>query len=535
MYAEIPGNEAMKVKQLVQEHHVYCFKKFLVAPSKAAYKPFPGKYMIKFTPWTSVTHVNDITPDFPLYVYNLMPFSDLPSRIGAQDYFVDVIGQIVGVSQLAQIRMPSSSSDTPKRVIALRDNRNTEMKIVLWGQRAIEFEAQLVYDNGQQTAVVGVFVGLLMKSYKSYELLTGCMEAITTGGSLKFRQWLPTDELGFDVAEQRVRICITHLPLHVWSAAVVEHILAPYCGLEHITDHTHQRIDIHTYRCTAWAQHRIPIPDSILLCIPVTKPDPGKNMKTQEYRRLCTYRLKLTTRHYIYSEDEGPEYTPVTQVPRYENTYNTNEAICFLPPELVDEQIIKELSAAVVVPGNSKQADALWKDVYYLYPGLDPRDARIDALSSDKQIIIPPNNTTGEAIQKLILSTHSKDIQGLIPWSPDTGSIESTVNNCVELMNKRIPAHLCIEKLIKLLLAQFCYIELPDRNAELLLTSESYRCIAWCNDPTTITKNLIVKVVDSVVASTMILHKDPDVTVRTASTLIDVQRTTTNINELLAL
>jgi len=82
MYAEIPGNEATKFKQLVQEHKVYCFKKFLVAPSKAAYKPFPGKYMIKFTPWTSVTPVDDITPDFPLYVYNLMPFSELPSRVG---------------------------------------------------------------------------------------------------------------------------------------------------------------------------------------------------------------------------------------------------------------------------------------------------------------------------------------------------------------------------------------------------------------------------------------------------------------------
>uniref|UniRef100_A0A8R7PL76 DUF223 domain-containing protein n=1 Tax=Triticum urartu TaxID=4572 RepID=A0A8R7PL76_TRIUA len=173
MYAEIPRNEATKFKQLVQEHEVYCFKKFLVTPSKAAYKPFPGKYMIKFTPWTSVTAVNDVSVDFPLYVYNLMPFSDLPSRVGAQDFFVDVIGQIVGVSQLAQIRMPSSSSDTPRRVIALRDNRNTEMKIVLWGQRAIEFEAQVVYDNGQETAVVGVFVGLLMKSYKNDETLSG--------------------------------------------------------------------------------------------------------------------------------------------------------------------------------------------------------------------------------------------------------------------------------------------------------------------------------------------------------------------------
>uniref|UniRef100_M0XJW7 Replication protein A subunit n=2 Tax=Hordeum vulgare subsp. vulgare TaxID=112509 RepID=M0XJW7_HORVV len=173
IYAEIPGNEATKFKQLVEEQKVYCFKKFLVVPSKASYKPFPAKYMIRFTPWTTVVHTEDIHPEFPMYVYKLMPFSELPSRVGAQDFFVDVIGQIVGVSQLAHVRMPTNTTDTPKRVIALRDNRNTEMKIVLWGQRAVEFEAQLVYDNGQNSPVIGIFVGLLMKSYNNDETLSG--------------------------------------------------------------------------------------------------------------------------------------------------------------------------------------------------------------------------------------------------------------------------------------------------------------------------------------------------------------------------
>jgi replication factor A1 len=41
------------------------------------------------------------------------------------------------------------------------------VKLVLWGQRAIEFDAELMFDNGQNTPVVGVFVGVLMKSYNS--------------------------------------------------------------------------------------------------------------------------------------------------------------------------------------------------------------------------------------------------------------------------------------------------------------------------------------------------------------------------------
>lgn len=154
--------------------------------------------MIRFTPWTTVVHAEDVDPEFPMYVYKLMPFSELPSRVGAQDFFVDVIGQIVGVSQLAYVRMPTNTTDTPKQVTAFRDDRlstdvlgrfvygplynewrietclwrNTEMKIVLWGQRVVEFEAQLVYDNGQNLPVIGVFVGLLMKSYNNDETLS---------------------------------------------------------------------------------------------------------------------------------------------------------------------------------------------------------------------------------------------------------------------------------------------------------------------------------------------------------------------------
>ncbi|KAM0826657.1 hypothetical protein ACQ4PT_068727 [Festuca glaucescens] len=173
MYAEIPGTEAKKFKELIQENGVYSLKKFFVAPSKSSYKPFPAKYMIKFTPWTTVTNTEVVPKSFPTHVYNLVPFCDLPSRVGAQDYFTDVLGQIVGVSKLGHVRMSTNSSDTAKRVIALRDDRNTEVKLVLWGQRAVEFDAELVFDNGQNTAVVGVFVGLLMKSYNNDETLSG--------------------------------------------------------------------------------------------------------------------------------------------------------------------------------------------------------------------------------------------------------------------------------------------------------------------------------------------------------------------------
>lgn len=46
-----------------------------------------------------------------------------------------------------------------------------EMKLVLWGDGAVEFDGDAVYDIGQEHHVVVIFVGLLVKSYK------GCYHA----------------------------------------------------------------------------------------------------------------------------------------------------------------------------------------------------------------------------------------------------------------------------------------------------------------------------------------------------------------------
>ncbi|RLM92578.1 replication protein A 70 kDa DNA-binding subunit B-like [Panicum miliaceum] len=47
------------------------------------------------------------------------------------------------------------------------------VKLVLWGSRATEFDAEAVHKLGQEHAVVGIFVGTLVKSYRGEETLTG--------------------------------------------------------------------------------------------------------------------------------------------------------------------------------------------------------------------------------------------------------------------------------------------------------------------------------------------------------------------------
>ncbi|KAM0853710.1 hypothetical protein ACQ4PT_050897 [Festuca glaucescens] len=63
--------------------------------------------------------------------------------ITSHSYLADVIGQIVHDLKLTRVLMTTNTPDTAKRAFTLRDQRNAELKFVLWRQRAAEFN-----DNG---------------------------------------------------------------------------------------------------------------------------------------------------------------------------------------------------------------------------------------------------------------------------------------------------------------------------------------------------------------------------------------------------
>lgn len=55
----------------------------------------------------------------------------------------------------------------------MRDDKNYEMKIKLWGRRATDFPAQLVIDEGQHRPVPAIIVGMLMRSFLGEDFLGG--------------------------------------------------------------------------------------------------------------------------------------------------------------------------------------------------------------------------------------------------------------------------------------------------------------------------------------------------------------------------
>ncbi|CAN6232322.1 unnamed protein product [Urochloa humidicola] len=103
----------------------------------------------------------------------MIDFEELPARVGQVEYFVDVVAVIAGVSKIAQVHLPSTNGNTAKRVICLKDLRNNKINLVLWGSRAIDFDVETVHSIGQQSPVVAIFVGMLVKSYKNENTLSG--------------------------------------------------------------------------------------------------------------------------------------------------------------------------------------------------------------------------------------------------------------------------------------------------------------------------------------------------------------------------
>ncbi|CAO2206275.1 unnamed protein product [Urochloa humidicola] len=173
IYAEIPGSDVDKFRPLLKDGGVYMFRKFIVSGCKPAYKPIKGNQMIRFTRWTTVDEVPDIDARIPRYVFDLVDFEEFPSRTGQVEYFIDTIGMIVGVSKVAHVHLPSTHTSTAKRTIALKDLRNNQINLVLWGSRATDFDTETVHSIGQNSPVVAIFVGMLPKSYKNENTLSG--------------------------------------------------------------------------------------------------------------------------------------------------------------------------------------------------------------------------------------------------------------------------------------------------------------------------------------------------------------------------
>ncbi|XP_062197913.1 replication factor A protein 1-like [Phragmites australis] len=164
MYAEIPPDAISILKPKLNEGMVAVIKKFLVERAKTRFKAVDAPYMIKMNRLTNINKTGTYPPTFPEYTFRLTPFHKLNEYVNVDEKFHDVIGQVTAVSNSAVVRVSKDRHQT-KRVLKLQDLSENTLDVSLWGNRALEFNGEQVYEQGQKQAVIVIFVGTLYKKY----------------------------------------------------------------------------------------------------------------------------------------------------------------------------------------------------------------------------------------------------------------------------------------------------------------------------------------------------------------------------------
>lgn len=173
MYCEVPPEVLPQFKQYLQEGKVLYIWKACVERAKPGYRVVDAPYMLKLIMRTEIFEGNSNDTSFPKYVFSLTPIEILPQYARRTDRFLDVIGKITAISNAAVAR--NTSGDLMmRRLITLQDHKGNTIDLSLSGQRALEFDAEAVFDIGQNHHVIAIFVGTLMKIYREdYKFLSG--------------------------------------------------------------------------------------------------------------------------------------------------------------------------------------------------------------------------------------------------------------------------------------------------------------------------------------------------------------------------
>ncbi|CAM0905545.1 unnamed protein product [Alopecurus aequalis] len=170
MYGQIPPEPAERFKNLLREGKVYVIRKFFCNQSKPAWRPVESQYMVQFTRYTVLQEMPGLEEEYPFCTYSLTPFMDLPKPSLTPARFINVIGKITMVSDIVPIQSMHQTVASDTRTVVLQDLLGNEVKITLWGERAIEFNADAVRAMCEKEPVIG---GTLPKMTHGTKSLSG--------------------------------------------------------------------------------------------------------------------------------------------------------------------------------------------------------------------------------------------------------------------------------------------------------------------------------------------------------------------------
>ncbi|KAM0832332.1 hypothetical protein ACQ4PT_064970 [Festuca glaucescens] len=173
MYDELPPATSERLKDVLEEGKVFIIRKFMCNDSKPSFRPVESLFMVQFTRYTTVQEMPALVDTYPFCTYSLTSFADIPAAVSRPARFVDVIGKIEMVSDIVPVQSIYQTAPSNTRTIILKDQLGNELRLVLWGERALEFDAEAVRAMGVNEPVIAIFVGTLTKMSHGVKSLSG--------------------------------------------------------------------------------------------------------------------------------------------------------------------------------------------------------------------------------------------------------------------------------------------------------------------------------------------------------------------------
>ncbi|XP_066359594.1 uncharacterized protein [Miscanthus floridulus] len=170
LYAEIPRAVMPNKEYLLDIGKVYIIKKVIVNNARDTYRPIDKSLMIQITDYTSIELAKDYPATIPEYVYNLTPFSSIVAAGKTVFKYTDVIGYITGFTALQTFVPKNKEKVTNLRKVYINNLSDAMLTVTLWGDHAINFNVEHVYNETAGNVIVTLFVGCIpRRDYKDYD------------------------------------------------------------------------------------------------------------------------------------------------------------------------------------------------------------------------------------------------------------------------------------------------------------------------------------------------------------------------------